>query len=189
MTSPRYIVQHTTYGYAQVWDTENNIAVFTNSGRVYEAPIVNAQWTADMLNRKGSPEPTPEPVRDLDGGDFDPTDHEGLVRVADQHAKSRSRVELAKMRRLERETTLALERQEKASARADRTQEQALRYARQLGKLEAQVLGLRAHVLGVLHGIDTLPDSYPELKAELAVEKLAEMRNKLDSIIEDSRKH
>lgn len=56
---------------ARVVDTVTQELVRTTSGNVYEAPIENAQWTADNLNRA---EDRKRVAENLDGGDFDPAE-------------------------------------------------------------------------------------------------------------------
>lgn len=68
----RYEVAESGDGFAIVMDRVTDTPVHTGGGQIYVAPIPNAQWTADMLNRgeyraqhAGDPAPdaTPAPVQ------------------------------------------------------------------------------------------------------------------------------
>lgn len=63
--------------------------------------------------------------------------------------------------------------------------QRSLMYARRVGKLEGEIMNLRSLVLGMQAGLVTMPDSYPELKAQLAVEQMAELAARVEKLVSE----
>jgi DNA-directed RNA polymerase subunit F len=77
---------------------------------------------------------------------------------------------------------------QREAERADRNQARALAYAQKLGKLEAQMIGVRNRVVGALAGLTTMPEEYGELRGTLAIEDFKVIQETLDEIIGSWRK-
>jgi hypothetical protein len=153
---PRYIVQHTEFGEAVLFDTELDESVRTESGQVYEAPLANALWAAERMNRPqpterfhsvdGEPEIMPEPEPEPEP---EPMPEPQAIFWAAYDRRTAGSVE-----------PMPTER-DLMEKRADEAHARTLKYATRTGMLEGHLSGIRAELVGLRSYLETYPEGLP----------------------------
>lgn len=177
----RYTVEPGTDGYAVLRDAETGELVRTGSGIIYCAPTANVQWTADTMNRTAETTPDAAPVAREEETEPAMSLIQVLTTVADEDNARNARHAAPRTAWTDEDMdsiTVRLAQEQTASA-----QGRALRYARRTGELEAEIRGIRSQLIGTLAGLRTVSLLYPEIRAEVAEKRLAELQERVESII------
>lgn len=156
--------------------------------RIQTEPENLADWERELLDTPEPVTPNPAALLHVIGMTMDKaTGQQTRATAARERREAREAREAARVPSYS-ETFDAMEAyvdraREDADRRVADANDRALSLARKLGKLEAEVHSVRNTVVGVLAGLFTIPEGYPDLKATLAVEDLEALRDRLDQMI------